>query len=50
MHAAALGIRPPDVWRLTFWELGAIAAGQIDGTGEDLKPLDSLFDQFDEVA
>ncbi len=50
MHAAALDISPPEFWRLTFWEIGAIAAARIDGASEDLKPLDSLFDQTGEAA
>ena len=45
-----LGITPPDLWRLTFWEFDALIAARIDDTAETIRPLDSLFDQVEALT
>lgn len=45
-----LGILPPDLWRMTFWEIGAIAAARIDASLEDVRPLSDLFHDLKAMA
>lgn len=45
-----LGLKPHQLWRLTFWELDALIAARVDDTAETVMPLDSLFDQVEALT